>query len=49
MPKQEEKKTVPYTMEQMFDLVADIESYSDFLPWCNNSRIISKEINNDKT
>ena len=35
-------------MEQMFDLVADINSYSDFLPWCNNSRIISKEINNDK-
>ena len=46
MPKQEEK-TVPYTMEQMFDLVADIDSYSDF-PMVNNSRIISKEINNDK-
>lgn len=26
----------------MFDLVIDIEKYSEFLPWCKNARIISK-------
>ncbi len=31
-----------YTPKQMYDLVNDIEAYSKFLPWCNNSRIISK-------
>ncbi len=48
MPKQKEKKIVTYSKEQMFNLVADIDSYSDFLPWCNNSKIISKELNGDK-
>ena len=25
----------------MFDLVADVESYKDFLPWCSNSRRVT--------
>ena len=40
MPKQEESKTVGYTKDQMFDLVADIDRYDEFLPWCNNSKVI---------
>ena len=43
MPKQEEKKQVEYSKEQMFDLVANIDEYKLFLPWCNNSRIINRE------
>ena len=31
----------PYAAEAMFDLIADIGSYSDFLPWCNESTILS--------
>ena len=31
----------PYSAEMMFDLIADIESYSAFLPWCNESKILS--------
>jgi len=31
----------PYSVEEMFDLISDIESYSEFLPWCNESKIIS--------
>jgi ribosome-associated toxin RatA of RatAB toxin-antitoxin module len=30
---------VPYTAEQMFDLVNDIESYPQFLHWCTGARI----------
>ena len=47
MPKQQEKKIVNFTKAQMFDLVADIDHYKDFLPWCNNSRIIDKKIKNN--
>jgi len=31
---------VPYTAGQMFDLVADIERYPEFLPWCPALRIV---------
>lgn len=31
----------PYSAESMFDLITDIESYSTFLPWCNESTILS--------
>ncbi len=43
MPKQHESKIVPYTKEQMFDLVSDIDKYSEFLPWCNSSKVIKRE------
>lgn len=33
---------MPYTPEQLFDLVADIEKYPQFLPWCVAARIVSK-------
>ena len=47
MPKQEESKTVNYSKDQMFDLVADIDCYDEFLPWCNNSKIINTSIKDD--
>lgn len=28
---------VPYSTQQMFELVDDIASYADFLPWCGES------------
>ena len=34
---------MPWTADQMFDLVADIGSYPDFLPWCSAARIRSRE------
>lgn len=34
-----EQKTLPYSAEQMFALVADVENYSEFTPWCIASRI----------
>ena len=36
---------VMYSPDQMFDLVNDVEAYPSFLPWCRDSKIISK---NDK-
>ena len=48
MPKQEESKIVSYTKDQMFDLVADIDRYDEFLPWCNNSKVINEKKEGDK-
>jgi len=43
MPTHAEKKDLPYTAEQMFALVADVEKYPEFLPWCLSSRITKHE------
>jgi ribosome-associated toxin RatA of RatAB toxin-antitoxin module len=34
---------VKYSAQQMFDLVDDIESYPQFLPWCSGSRVLRRE------
>lgn len=33
---------MPYSAQQMYDLVADVESYPKFLPWCAAARIRSR-------
>ncbi|MGH1398664.1 MAG: type II toxin-antitoxin system RatA family toxin [Alphaproteobacteria bacterium] len=38
-----EQKTLPYTPQQMFDLVAGVDRYREFLPWCVASRINKRE------
>ncbi|GAA6165170.1 type II toxin-antitoxin system RatA family toxin [Pelagimonas sp. KU-00592-HH] len=41
MPTHSETRTLPYTAQQMYDLVGDVASYPKFLPWCAASRIRS--------
>jgi coenzyme Q-binding protein COQ10 len=41
MPTHAEKRILRYTPEQMFNLVADVRRYPEFLPWCVGSRIVS--------
>lgn len=41
MPTHAEKKVLRYTPEQMFDLVADVRRYPEFLPWCVGARVLS--------
>lgn len=43
MPTHAETKTLPHTQDQMFDLVADIERYPEFLPWCLEANIWKRE------
>jgi len=43
MPTHAEKRALPYSQEQLFDLVADVESYPKFLPWCVASRIRKRD------
>lgn len=41
-----EQKTLPYTPEQMYALVAAVDLYHEFLPWCVASRINRRESDN---
>jgi coenzyme Q-binding protein COQ10 len=43
MPTHTEKRRMPYSADQMYALVADVESYSEFLPWCAASRVRSRQ------
>lgn len=39
MPTHSETRPLPYTAQQMYDLVADVAKYPQFLPWCAAARI----------
>lgn len=41
MPRHSEIKHLPYTPEQLFDLVADVKRYDEFLPWVTAVRVRS--------
>jgi coenzyme Q-binding protein COQ10 len=45
MPTHAEQRVLPYTPEQLFALVADIERYPEFLPWCIGARIKERQPN----
>lgn len=34
---------VPYSADEMYALVVDIESYPDFLPWCAGAKLINRD------
>jgi coenzyme Q-binding protein COQ10 len=42
MPTHAERQIVPYAPEQLFDLVADVGKYPQFLPWCVGARVRSQ-------
>lgn len=39
MPTHTEKRIMPHTAEQMYDLIEDISEYPKFLPWCTAARV----------
>ena len=41
MPHHHERRAMPYRAEQMFDLVADVARYPEFLPWVVGARVRS--------
>jgi len=42
-----ETRRMPYSARQLFDLVADVERYPEFLPWCQAARIRSRRTRED--
>ncbi|NBB81238.1 MAG: type II toxin-antitoxin system RatA family toxin [Verrucomicrobia bacterium] len=39
MPSHSESRSLPYSAQQMYDLVADVGSYPQFLPWTAAARV----------
>lgn len=42
MPHHSETTHYPYPPQQLYDLVADVEKYPEFLPWCRAARILER-------
>jgi coenzyme Q-binding protein COQ10 len=42
MPTHAERQIVPYRPDQLFDIVADVGQYPQFLPWCVAARVRSR-------
>ena len=47
MPTHSETRQLPYSAQQMYDLVADVGRYPEFLPWTAAARIRSDEERGD--
>jgi coenzyme Q-binding protein COQ10 len=45
MPTHAEQRVLPYSPKELYDLVADIERYPEFLPWCIAARVRRQEDN----
>lgn len=42
MPTHSESRDLPYTAELMYAIVADVERYPEFVPWCAGLRVLKK-------
>ncbi|AIL13197.1 hypothetical protein IM40_06300 [Candidatus Paracaedimonas acanthamoebae] len=40
-----DQKVLPYSQEQLYELVADVERYPEFLPWCRDAIIHQRQGN----
>ncbi len=45
MHKVQRSVLVPYSAEQMFDLVAGVDRYPQFMPWCGGATILERHEN----
>lgn len=43
MPQFEYHKILPHSSKEIFDLIMDVGSYHQFLPWCTNSIVVSQQ------
>ncbi|MBL4800797.1 MAG: type II toxin-antitoxin system RatA family toxin [Emcibacter sp.] len=43
MPKFTEVRDFPYSKDQMYEMVADVDKYADFLPWCQGVRVYKRK------
>lgn len=45
MPQITRSALVPYSVQQMYQLVNDVDTYPEFLPGCTNSRVLASSEN----
>ena len=37
-----QERLLPYSLEQIYQIITDIDRYAEFLPWCIGSRVLSR-------
>lgn len=42
MPTHAEKKVLPYTPQQLFDIISDVARYPEFLPWVDSANVYDR-------
>jgi coenzyme Q-binding protein COQ10 len=42
VPKYQETRIVPFTADEMYAVVADVERYPEFLPWCEGLTVLKR-------
>jgi coenzyme Q-binding protein COQ10 len=47
MARHTETRILPYSAELMYAVVADVEKYPEFLPWCRALRVLTRECRPD--
>lgn len=45
MPSHSERRRLRYAPSQLFDLVADVESYPQFVPWVTGAKVLRRDGN----
>ncbi len=45
MPNHYSESILPYNQKQLYDLVADIENYPKFVPWCEAAKVWERDGN----
>lgn len=43
MPTHAETRVLPYAPRELYELVADVERYPEFLPWCLGARVRKRQ------
>lgn len=47
MPSYRETRVLPYPVDRLFDLIADVERYPEFLPWWHAARVRRRDGNTE--
>jgi coenzyme Q-binding protein COQ10 len=47
MPIYRETRVLPYSVDRLFDLIADVERYPEFLPWWHSARVRRRDGNTE--
>ncbi len=42
MKKHHERRLIRYPMEELYEVVADVSKYHEFVPWCKNSKVLEQ-------
>jgi len=44
--KHQERRLVPFSPQELYEVVADVDQYKHFVPWCMDSRVINRDPQN---